>query len=267
MYSLHYSSCFLGDNPDSGNLAIAIKDAEISASQKQNLAKHLNAPVTAFITSNNTPVIEFFYPNKKATFCVHGALAAAAVILDGTAEKNLSIQINFKQYLITKNENFYFITLKTCKIATPEALRDQLIDALSLQPSHLADELKPSIASVGSAKILLPFKNRDFLYRFDPATLKILNLDALYQTNGIYAYSIINGCCYARNFNPASGYFEDEATGIAAGALSAALKRNLTIYQGKDASKPSLIYTKYQDSEVVVGGKIITKTLGVSDFI
>lgn len=60
-----------------------------------------------------------------------------------------------------------------------------------------------------------------------------------------------------RFFNPNSGQNEDNATGIAAVALSGLLKQDLIIRQGNDINNFSCLNVSYETNKILVGGQVI----------
>lgn len=81
------------------------------------------------------------------------------------------------------------------------------------------------------------------------------------KVNGLYVYTpethLNSSNFHARGFNPKTGHNEDAATGVAATALSLALKRNITVEQGYSINRPCCIVVTYIDANnILVGGQV-----------
>ena len=73
--------------------------------------------------------------------------------------------------------------------------------------------------------------------------------------NGIYAWCRRpDGEYEGRYFNHLDATLEDSATGVAAGALSVALRRGLVLRQGKATGRDCLIRTRIDGDALLVGG-------------
>jgi predicted PhzF superfamily epimerase YddE/YHI9 len=78
-----------------------------------------------------------------------------------------------------------------------------------------------------------------------------------HHVNGLYVYAEDRRHIITRNFNPKTGVVEDSGTGVAAGALALALKKDLLISQGEFIQQPSEIFVTYKnDEEIFVGGRV-----------
>lgn len=95
-----------------------------------------------------------------------------------------------------------------------------------------------------------------FEYRQLSSPAVVRGLSPSGQGVNVYAWAWIDesaGTIRARSFVPEAGIAEDEATGSAAGALSAELDRPITIHQGHGSV---LICRPVADGWVEVGGKV-----------
>lgn len=61
-----------------------------------------------------------------------------------------------------------------------------------------------------------------------------------------------------RNFNHLNPVLEDSATGVAAGALTAHLKKDIDLFQGEHLNNPCVIHTKYLGNSILIGGSVTT---------
>jgi PhzF family phenazine biosynthesis protein len=259
-------SCFCIANSPSGNPAAIVEEFNGSDTDKQQLATQLNLPVTVFIEYlNQTPIFRFFYPAREMSLCIHGALAAGAILM--RQSNKIAIQA------ITKNQQSLIITQKlkgTVYISVergnslPNAISLNDIDQmLNIKSDSILDkELPFCVATIGSPKLLVPLLSYDALASLKP------NFDAIKQwslsnaINGLYIYTRdVRDPAFnfiARNFNPKGGSNEDAATGVAAGALYEALKINteIQISQGEFISQPSCIKVYGEKNKIFIGGKV-----------
>lgn len=96
-----------------------------------------------------------------------------------------------------------------------------------------------------------------FEYQQLDSPAEVQSLDAAALSGNTYAWSWIDtaeGTIRARSFVPEAGIIEDEATGSAALALCAQLKRPVTIHQGHGSI---LLCVPRSDGKVEVGGRVV----------
>ena len=122
------------------------------------------------------------------------------------------------------------------------------------------------IGSIGSPKFLVPVRTRAALLAAHPDLDRLRALSRAHAVNGMYAYSLdpttAEAIATARGTNPAAGVVEDPATGIAAGALAAALwsrgrgRSPYVVEQGDVVGQHNAIYVTVDAGLVGVGGRV-----------
>jgi trans-2,3-dihydro-3-hydroxyanthranilate isomerase len=149
--------------------------------------------------------------------------------------------------------------------------RAMLTETLGLNESDLSvASLEPQAVSTGAFHFLVPVKNIEALKRVRVDTAKLIELAKPLGCEGCYLYTLetVNGnsAAHARAFFPGIGMTsEDPATGTAAGPLGAYLvskgvlpaEKTLTIEQGYEINRPSLIEVSVKGDEIKVGGKCV----------
>lgn len=266
-------NCFCTSLEDSGNPAAVVIDCDaLTPTEKQSIAKEMNFPVTTFVSNitNSMPVLEYFYPDTQMPLCLHGTIAAAHWLFnaggvdgDKLRCKRLYNDLFLPSLLVHRSNadnflvevvdhevnglNFNYLELATKFLQLPQ-------DSQSIFDT----ELLFGIASVGSPKLFIPIKTKKLLDNIIPDQAAITKWSIEHKINGLYVYTRDESekdTFHARGFNPRTGYLEDAATGVAAGALACGLKQNLTVFQGSSIARPSKIQVSYIGNGVsMVGG-------------
>ena len=258
---------FCTEAAGSGNPAAVILNFQGDDLAKQQIAKQFMLPVTVFVTHSDTikPILQFFYPEMEMNLCLHGALAAMHVIMTQNAVQSFTCSTAAGKLLqaIKTDDN---VQIKLSSESTPKCLinSELIAELLNLKNTGAIDlDLPLQTASVGSPKLLVPLKSSETLAGLNPNFDLIKAWSLENKVNGLYVYAQDqrqSGYFYARGFNPKTGHHEDAATGVAAAALAATLKKNIKVRQGDAINKPSLILVDYiNPEEIYVGGKTITE--------
>lgn len=258
-----FVNCFCGPDESSGNPAAVYLDSVANDEQKQNIAKKLNLPVTVFITDSDSesPGIEYYYPNRKMSLCLHGTLAAAYVIFKKYAKKDsVFFTANRKRLNVKQNLDDYFSVEVFPDLFCQPSITSSLVSKfLNHDVEDLSNSLRLTVASVGSPKLLIAVP-ANILPKLKPNYSQIEQWSRVNKINGLYVYShhlIESHVFLARGFNPIGGHNEDAATGVAAGALASALKRSLIVEQGHALGKLCRITVDYKSlGSIWVGGQV-----------
>lgn len=235
--------------------------------------------------NNNKPQLSFYMPSgEQVSFCAHAAMGAALEANNNKEEEDDSDQVSFAvtDLVNLDEEQEYHTTIYDGDIVALEMnaiyeqkpisqapmlvrmLRDYCgLEArdLSSTPSDEDNVLmggsRPILchSSIARPKTLVPVRSMDHLQEKAVAPQSpdgfALSCKALDDTTGLYLYSksqVEDGAWECRQFPKASGYPEDPATGIAAGALACHLSFHHELelpaykfHQGTAMGKPSLI--------------------------
>lgn len=267
-------NCFCTELPNSGNPAGVIFDFPGDKIEKQKLAQKLQLPVIVFVdkADSSVPVLQFFYPNIEMNLCLHGALAAAFLLMQQRQTDRIVVSNAIGTSFQAIELEDQVVQIKVSEAPVSAYTPDQKILKQVLNLTDLGVILGGfplAVASVGSPKLFVPLKSPEALAHLQPNfdLIKQWSLDN--QINGLYVYapeSTTPLMLQARAFNPKTGQNEDAATGVAAAALSGLFKSNLIIKQGHFINKPSqLIITYHYPDKIYVGGKIIEHTKTISN--
>lgn len=199
--------------------------------------------------------LTFFMPSgDEVSFCAHAAMGAACVLSEISGDSD-TIKFNTSdlcpQSAMVDRQSSGSINIG---LFMDSVYHEKLVDAHSLlqlcsvKSEHVTSSLPIINASVARSKTLVRLVSVDALHNvsspLDPEAFRIA-CDIIDST-GLYLYAESSDGFECRQFPRASGYPEDPATGIAAGALAVCLhpilkRQQYKIYQGTAMGRPSLI--------------------------
>ena len=146
----------------------------------------------------------------------------------------------------------------------PELEREAVMAAVGLEAADAHPELPPQVASTGVPLLTAPVAEAGALARALPDWSPI---DQLLRPHGAIVLYLAwcepdAGRARARSFSGTAEMGEDPATGSAAGTLCAYLAERigcerLTISQGEEMGRPSIIETEIEGGRSRVGGSVI----------
>lgn len=263
MMDAYLVNCFCTESTHSGNPAGVVLNFDEPHDAKLKLAKVNNLPVTVFITNHTaaSPLLEFYYPEREMPLCLHGTLAAAEILLkDGRREIEFTTNSG-KQLKVHTNSDSGCLQVEVAAhvIENIDLFTNTISSLLNISSNQLLPEMPLGVKSVGSPKLIIPLKSTQSLSDLDPNYALIKEWSLTHNVNGLYAYTPTEDkdTFYARGFNPKAGHNEDAATGVAAAALSLALKRSITVEQGHYLGLPCSIIVSYNHEQSIwVGGKV-----------
>lgn len=262
-----YVSCFCTNEIPSGNPAVVIEEFASNDNDKQKLATKLNFPVTVFVEKiDGQFLLRFFYPLREMPLCIHGALSAAYVLMNGQGLIHLyAITKSNQELVIAKSKDVVQLEISQGEILPIQFLREDLNKMLGIEYQNVLNTNLPNcISTIGSPKLLVPLLNYEILAKIEPNFAFIKQWSISNNINGLYVYTNDTRDdevdFIARGFNPKGGDNEDAATGVAAGALYTALKysdnKEIRVKQGEFIKKPSYILVSSNQGKLFIGGKI-----------
>ena len=266
MENIYLVNCFCTSQEGSGNPASVVTNFSGADSDRLALAKKLGTPITVFLSDAtiSAPILKFFYPDTQMPLCLHGALAAAKIIFAKQNKQQLTLLTDAgKKLNVNRSEQGYLqIQVSNQEFARDKIKKEIVCEMLNLTNVNSIDENLPfCISSVGSPKLLVPLNSLKLLAELQPNDEVIKKWSIENEVNGLYVYtSLTNSSVFhARGFNPKTGHREDAATGVAAAALSLALKKTIKIEQGYFIKRPCTISVTYiNPNNIWVGGKVST---------
>jgi trans-2,3-dihydro-3-hydroxyanthranilate isomerase len=145
--------------------------------------------------------------------------------------------------------------------------KKKLAAALGLSPKDFDPKLDPELVSTGIFNLMVPLRNRAALGRI---SMNMSELRKLQGTQATMAYCFAlggNGKAFSRGMLPWE-FYEDAATGSAAGSLGAYLVRHgklaaghtLSILQGVEMGRPSHIEVQVSQA----GKKLVPRVSGAA---
>lgn len=261
-------NCFCSNLMNSGNPAAIVLNFDEDNESKLAYANELHQPVTVYISSlGQKPTLEFYYPDSKMPLCLHGALAAAVILLkDSNMQDIFLITENGENFEVKKDqEDNLQIEVSMSITKSIEINEHEIAKMLNIDLNAFDDNLPLTMASAGSPKLLVPIKALQDHQQLEPNFEKIKQWSIDNHINGIYTYTPLkkNSNYYARGFNPKTGHNEDAATGVAAAVLASVLEKSIIVEQGHALNRPCSIHVTYNNQQSIwVGGKVkISKLL------
>ncbi|WP_374359225.1 PhzF family phenazine biosynthesis protein [Pseudoduganella danionis] len=248
--------CF-GIQAGTGNPALVVQDDQCDAGQRQQFARDSNQPACVFIdrSADGAITLDYYYPHARSPLCLHATLAAARLLLS-PQQTQLQVRTAMQAQpltLILRDDQVY-VRLAPQPVIQPDIAPDLAARLLAMPGIALASA--PVLASVGSPKLLLQVADSRTLQALRPDLAAIIAWGKAHAVNGCYVWCRrADGMLEGRNFNHLDPAMEDQATGVAAGALSLHLGQPLALYQGAALGQPCLIRTELDGDAILVGGR------------
>ena len=261
--NIHELLCF-GIAPGGGNAALVVQDDRSETSQRQQFARESNKAACVFVdtTPDGGIVLDYFYPHTRSPLCLHATLAAARVLLSAQQpELTVRTALRGQPLTLTLADDEVYIRLAPQTppdVAIPTELPARLLAAPGLRLAS-----PPVITSVGSPKLLLEVADGAALHTLAPDLPAIADWSSQNGVSGCYAWCRRpDGALEGRNFNHLDPAMEDNATGVAAGALTVHLQTGLTLYQGANLGQPCRIVTRLAaDVSILISGRTASVAL------
>lgn len=256
--------CF-GTGPDSGNEALVIfqrGSSEWSVAERQKFAAEQKANACVFINTMEDGigpcVLDFYYPHARSPLCLHASLAAAHYMqTHHVAEYSGSALTSMSKQVLTFAHagNELRTSVEPDHVKRPVPTVGAVAELLGCTESAI--KTPAAIASIGSPKLLVEMVSPEALYALRPHLNGIVAWGQRAAVSGIYAYAHREMNQYeGRNFNHLEESLEDAATGVAAGALSVLLARNIILHQGVMLGNRCQISASNCDGLISVGGLV-----------
>ncbi|HEY8596454.1 MAG TPA: PhzF family phenazine biosynthesis protein [Devosiaceae bacterium] len=278
----------------SGNpLAVVLKADELGHERMQAIAGEFGLSETVFVckpsSNRHSATLKIFTPKSELPFSGHGTVGAGVLL----AIKERLSGVRFEEHvgLITAvtaadgprrgSARFALPRLPESEAWEPDG--DRIAQALGLSPSDIGlGRMEPALYSAGNPYYLVPVR--------DAGVLREIRLERRgwretfpIGDSAVYAFTQTpeeSYCDYAaRMFSPSLAAGEDPATGSAAAALIGLLSAtaeeaegqfDVTIRQGKEMRRPSLIALQFRKRDGVlfhagIGGEAVVVAEGTLD--
>ncbi|MGO4378595.1 PhzF family phenazine biosynthesis protein [Pseudoduganella sp. RAF19] len=245
--------CF-GTRAGEGNSALVIRGDHSDEAARLAFAKASGKPACVFIGDDQPPTLDYFYPHMRSPLCLHATLAAARVLLkDQPGPITVRTAVKGQELALTQQDGIVYAQMNRQPVPQVEISQDLPSKLLGNAGIQLASA--PTIASVGSPKLLLEVRDSTALQALKPDLAAIAAWGKTNGVSGCYAWCRReDGSLEGRNFNHLDPKLEDAATGVAAGALTVLLNRPIRLYQGANMGQPCLLRTTIEGENILVGG-------------
>ena len=270
-----------------GNPLAVVLDADgLSSESMQALAREFNLSETTFVLQPRsrdaerririfTPVLElplaghpvigtwFLLASEKLVTAGEGWNTFRQEVLAGILPVDIRVESGrVSEVWMTQATPQYLEVLDTA----------ELLHAIGLkrEDSHAEAALPVQFVSTGVKQLMLPLKQREALARIQPNASQLSSILGRYDSHLLYAFAEDQEDIYARAFFSAGpAFFEDPATGSAAGALTAYLwkhrsRSSLRVNQGEEMGRGAIIRSRISDDgkTVQVGGTAVIVAQG-----
>lgn len=258
-------------DPTGGNPAgVWIGDALPPRDEMQRIAAEVGYSETAFLApvSGSARTVRYFSPEIEVPFCGHATIAAGAALgaSGGAGTYRLSTRVGMVPVEVREQDGAWRAALTSVEPTFQAVVEDVAAEALQLLGWERADldpTIPPARAFAGEWHLVLAVRERERLRRLD---YDFDGLAALSRRAGFITSQLIwrerPHVFHSRNPFPVGGIVEDPATGAAAAALGGYLRdasliappAQLTIHQGNDMGRPSLLIVDVPET----GGLVVS---------
>jgi len=262
------------ERPLAGNGLAVVDDADgVSEETMLALAKETRLSETTFVQSTETEGADYrnriWDPHEELPFAGHPSLGTAVAVARwrGMEEASFVQETGAGlQPIEVRKENGSWSASMLQNEAEfgPELDRDAVMTAVGLRAEDAHPELPPQVVSTGMAHVMAPVAEHEALSRALPDYSTIYELSEPHGSIVIYVAWIDSQgeAVRARSFTRTAEMGEDPATGSAAGPLCAYLhqrtgKERLSIRQGEEMGRPSVLEVEMADGRPRVSGGVI----------
>ena len=260
------------DTPFGGNQLAVFPDAEALPQDKlQAIAAEFNFSEVTFVYPpddlRNTAKVRIFTPTLELPFAGHPLIGTAIALADigFPADMTLELGIGPVPCSVANGRAQFTTTVPLTRDNAPDVAL--VADALGLTPDDIAVHVHaPVQAGVGVPFVIAQLADRAALSRCQPDVAAMRIGAARYPSKfdfAVLAYVVADDLIHARMFAPLDNIPEDPATGSAAAALAALLfdvtgaAQDLTIHQGDDMGRPSVIHARADAAGVTISGQAV----------
>lgn len=253
--------------PLEGNqLAVYLDGRPLSSEEMQRLAREMNLAETVYLLppqAGGDVAVRIFTPAEELPFAGHPILGTAYVVGTATGADSLVIEAPAGPVPVAleRRDGRIVFGRMNQPIPSPEpyAREAELLGALGVESSMLPVELYRN----GPEHVYVALSSEQAVAALRPDLTRLTDL-------GVAAncFAGRDGVWKTRMFCPSAGVPEDAATGSAAGPLATHLARHgqvafgqeIEIHQGKEISRPSLLYARVTGTperieSIEVGGR------------
>ncbi|TCL09606.1 trans-2,3-dihydro-3-hydroxyanthranilate isomerase [Shimia isoporae] len=263
--------------PFGGNQLAVITDAEkLPEKDLQKIAREFNFSETTFVypptNSAHTAWVRIFTPTMEVPFAGHPTIGTAVALADAGHGPDMTLELGIGP-IATRAENGEASFTTSAELETLHEPKITLVaKALGVTPDQIETRNHvPTMASLGLAFTLTELKTRDALASLETDVAAFREGNAEYPSGldfAQFAYVRTGNHIDARMFAPLDNIPEDPATGSACATLAALLAQvegqdvTLSILQGEDMKRPSVISAQTNGTAVTISGQAVLTMKG-----
>ncbi|WP_394153194.1 PhzF family phenazine biosynthesis protein [Loktanella salsilacus] len=260
------------DTPFGGNQLAIFPDAEALPQDKlQAIAAEFNFSEVTFVYPpddlRHTAKVRIFTPTLELPFAGHPLIGTATALADLGFPSDMTLELGIGPMAcrVADGRAQFTTTVPLTRDNAPDPAL--VAQALGLTPQDIVTGVHaPVQAGVGVPFVVVKLVDRAALSRCQPDVAVMRIGAARYPSKfdfALLAYTVLDGVIHARMFAPLDNIPEDPATGSAAATLAALLfdvtgaAQDLTIHQGTDMGRPSVIYAQADATGVTISGQAV----------
>lgn len=260
-----------GGNP----AGVLLLDAALPADEMQAIAADVNYSETAFAVRGKSDTdwqVRYFSPENEVPFCGHATIALGGALTDAYGENIFQLTLNEGAISVEghREDGQIVAALQSPPTKSRLLTHGEIEEGLALfglDQDHLEMALNPAHIHAGADHWVFALNDRTRLAAMD------YDLDegrAFMLAHGLVTIMLVfiedPHTFHVRNAFASGGVWEDPATGAAAAAFSGRLRDvdwphggAITLYQGEDMGRPSVIKTEITDeisASIRVSGRV-----------
>ena len=260
------------DRPFGGNQLAIFPDAEgLPQDRLQAIAAEFNFSEVTFVYPpddlRHTAKVRIFTPTMEIPFAGHPVIGTAIALADLGFPREMILELGIGPITcsVTDTGASFTTTVPLTRDALPAP--DLVARVLGLAHDQIDTSLHaPLQAGLGLSFVIARLSDRAALSACQPDVAAMREGAARYPGSldfATLAYVAEGTTIHARMFAPLDNIPEDPATGSAAAALAALLRdvtgadQDLTIHQGVDMGRPSLIMARADAKGVTIAGRAV----------
>lgn len=261
-------------DPSGGNPAGVVSDARgLSDADMLRIAAEVGYSETAFLldAGGGTYDVRYFSPRAEVPFCGHATIAAGVLLGPGewafrTASGAVDVQVGRHAGNAQLLATLTSVPPRVDDIGADDLT--ELLSALGWSAADLDPAMPPRVAYAGAYHPILAARESHRLERLDydgPRLRGLMTARAWTTVDLVWREAAT--VFHARNPFPVGGVYEDPATGAAAAAFGAYLRKlglvvppvTVTVRQGAQMGRPStlLVELRADDDRVRVSGTAV----------
>lgn len=252
-----------------GNQLAIVPDArDLAEAELQEIAREFNFSETVFLYPPDDPAnaakLRIFTPTMELPFAGHPTIGTAVMLGEAGLGPDMRLELAIGALAARAEDGraSFTTTAPLKRLAAPQTAL--VAEALGIEAGAIT--ARPVMASLGLGFTFTPVINRAVLAACAP-DIAAFRRGAAQHPEGMdfaqYVYVEEDGVFHARMFAPLDNIPEDPATGSAAATLAALLAEigdqdvHLTIHQGEDMGRPSVISVETAGDAVTVSGAAV----------